>query len=79
MNRDFRSWHVWDMPGGPDDVCLSGKTGSGRRIVKPTRMTDAVEKVGFSIWRPFSGLVDQVAMGVARLDPICSSRERHMS
>jgi hypothetical protein len=28
---------------------------------------------------PFPGLIDRVAMGGVRLDPICSSRERHMS
>ena len=44
-----------------------------------TRKTDAVEKVGSSIGRAFPGLIDRVAMGGVRLDPICSSRERCMS
>jgi hypothetical protein len=33
------TWHFCDMPNDPQDVRLSGNTGSGHQTVKPTRLT----------------------------------------
>jgi hypothetical protein len=49
FQTDVACWHETDQSAGPEDVCSSGKIGSGRRIVKPTRMTDAVEKSLFRV------------------------------
>jgi len=37
----FRFWHGKDLSALSDDVCSCGKTGSDRRIVKPTRLTQS--------------------------------------
>jgi hypothetical protein len=54
---DFVHWHETDHPGHLDDVRCSGKTRSGWRQVKPTRLTH------FGYRQQFSEPCDLTAWG----------------
>jgi hypothetical protein len=46
-------WHICDMPVDAENVCLSGWTGSGRRIVKMTRLTQSGHWTQFFVLSQF--------------------------